>query len=453
MMNRQQPIKIGNAGGFWGDSLRAPARLLQQQPDLDFLTFDYLAEVSLSIMAIQREKGSGGYARDFIKVIASLAPLWKDGAHVKIISNAGGLSPRECAQACHEVLEKAGLKKRIGIVEGDDVLSLLKDDAGSNLFRNLETKQSLMDIKDLLVTANAYLGAASIAQALALGADIVITGRVADPSLTVGPCLYHYGWNENDYHKLAGATIAGHLIECGTQATGGISTHWLGMPDKTNIGFPVVEVYEDGSSILTKPEGTGGEVSIRNTKEQLLYEIGDPARYLSPDATVSFLELQLSNDGANRVRISGAIGSAPPPTYKVSAAYRGGYRSEALLALVGPDVAKKATACGDIIHERVLQAGYELERYCVECIGTGALAQGVLPSSSAFNEGMLRISAADHRYEALECFSQEIAPLVTSGPQGITGYISGRPKIRPVFKFWPCLISKELKVNVCLYEP
>lgn len=451
-MGGQQPIKIGNAGGFWGDSPQAPERLLLQQPDLDFLTMDYLAEVSLSIMAIQREEGRAGYAQDFVSAIASLVPHWKKGARVKVVVNAGGLAPQACAQACQEVLAQAGLDKKIGIVEGDDVLSSLRQDPELDLYSNLDTKEPLQTVVGDLVTANAYLGAAPIAQALALGADIVITGRVADPSLTVGPCLYHYGWSVDDYQKIAGATIAGHLIECGTQATGGISTHWLDLPNKSNIGFPVVEVFEDGSSVLTKPSGTGGEVSIRTTKEQLLYEIGDPAKYLSPDATVSFLGLRLAQEGADRVRITGAIGSSPPPTYKVSATYRCGFRCDATLAITGPEAVRKAKECGQIVRERVRQAGFDLDKFRVECVGDDALAPGVLRLRHSSFECFLRLSAFDRRREALECFSREIAPLVTSGPQGVTGYIGGRPKIRRVFGYWPCLISKDLKVNVCLYK-
>lgn len=444
-------IKIGNASGFWGDSLTAPARLVKQQPDLDYLTLDYLAEVSMSIMAIQQKDPSKGYAGDFISVVASLIPLWKEGSCVKIITNAGGLHPKVCAEACQKLLSQAGLHKKIGVVSGDDVLPLLKANPGDALFCNLESQASLNTIDNLLMTANAYLGAAPIAKALALGADIVVTGRVADPSLTVGACLHHYQWAEEDYQKIAGATIAGHLIECGTQATGGISTHWLSIPGKACLGFPVVEVFEDGSCILTKPSGTGGEVSIRTTKEQLLYEIGNPACYLSPDATVSFLGLVLEDDGADRVRISGALGSAPPPTYKVSATYRSGYRADATLAIVGPEAVRKAETCGDIIRERVRMEGFDLEHFRADCIGSGALAPGVLRAASPLAECMLRISAADSRQEALECFAREIAPLVTSGPQGVTGYISGRPKIRQVFGYWPCLISRSIKVNVCLH--
>jgi hypothetical protein len=450
----RSPLKIGNASGFWGDSFLAPSWLAAQQPDLDFLTLDYLSEVSLSIMAIQKQKDSqAGYAQDFVKTIASLVPLWQKGCSLKVVANAGGLNPKGCAKACQEVLEHAGIKKTIGIVDGDDVLEILRKNPDDPLYNNLDSQQPLRTVLDKLVTANAYLGAAPIVQALCLGAEIVITGRVADPSLTVAPCLYHYQWRTDDYQRMAGATIAGHLIECGAQATGGISTHWLEVPDKAHLGFPIVEMHEDGSFVLTKSVLSGGEVSLRTVKEQLLYEIGDPARYLSPDVTVSFLELVLECQGGNRVLIKGAAGTPPPPAYKVSATYRSGFRCDGFLALAGPDIAAKAEACGDIMRERMRLAGFTLEQCRIECVGNGALAPGVLPAGSAMTEGMVRFSAADSRYEALDCFSKEIASLVTCGPPGTTGYISGRPKIRPVFGYWPCLVSRDIKVNACLYNP
>lgn len=437
-------IRIGNAQAFWGDSPGAPARLVAQQPDLDFLTLDYLSEVSMSIMAIQREKDSShGYARDFLDVIRSTIPFWNKGQHVKIVTNAGGLNPLGCAQACRKILSESKCTHlRIGVVDGDDVLPLLKTDPNS--FNNLESGRPLKDVTDRLVTANAYLGAEPIAEALLQGADIIITGRVADPSLTVGPCLAHFRWKEDAYSEIAGATVAGHLIECGTQVTGGMSTNWLTVPDPANIGFPFVEMHEDGSFVITKPKGTGGIVNEQTVKEQLLYEIGDPGAYLSPDATVSFLSLSLHEDGKDRILVKGAKGKPPPVSYKVSATYRDGYKTEGTLAIFGPDAHKKARRCGEIILERVRQAGFNIERSNIECLGSGAIVPGVLPSTS-YPEGLecfLRVSVADKNEQALECFAKEIAGLVTSGPQGVTGYTTGRPHVRPVFGYWPCLISR-----------
>lgn len=438
-------LKIGNAQGFWGDSPSAPARLVAQQPDLDYVTLDYLAEVSLSIMAIQREKDpKAGYARDFVDVVRSLIPLWKKGSRCKVVANAGGLNPMACAEACRKVLEEAGCPGiGIGVVDGDDVLPLLLNDRNNPFFANLETGESLAQVADRLVAANAYLGAKPIAEALKQGAQIVITGRVADPSLTVGPCLAHYGWALTDYDRIAGATVAGHLIECGTQVTGGISTNWLEIDDPAHIGFPVVEIDAEGGCVVTKPWQTGGRVDFCTVKEQLLYEIGDPGSYLSPDATVSILSLALEDAGLNRLRVSGAKGSPPPKTLKVSAAYRDGFKVEGMLSIIGPEAAKKARRAGEIVLQRVLEAGYELERSQIECLGYGDLVPGVVEQPPHLPECILRIAAADQRKEALECLAREIAPLVTSGPQGTTGYISGRPKIRPLFGFWPCLVSRD----------
>ena len=445
----QKPLKIGNAQGFWGDSPEAPARLLKQQPDLDYLTLDYLAEISLSIMAVQREKDpEAGYARDFLDVIRSLIPFWKEGSKVKIVTNAGGLNPKGCAQACAKILQEASLPLRVGVVSGDDVLEIIKSNPNEALCNNLDNNTPMRDMQGTLATANAYIGAKPIAEAVQMGADIIITGRVTDPSLTVGPCAAYYNWHWNDYDKLAGATIAGHLIECGTQATGGIWTHWLELCDPVNIGFPVVEVNQDGSCVLTKPPQTGGAVNLQVVKEQLLYEIGDPDNYLSPDVTVSFLSLQLEQIAQDRVLIKGAKGKAPPSTLKVSATYRDGYKAEGILALYGNQVCEKAASCGEIILKKVKLAGYDLERTCIESIGCGDLVPGITHGRKCAvpMECMLRVCVADKKYEAVECFVKEIASMVTSGPQGVTGYTSGRPHIRPIYAFWPCRIEPS-KVN------
>lgn len=439
-MNR--PVLIGNAQGFWGDSLRAAAQLVSQQPDLDYLTLDYLAEVSLSIMAIQREKDPKfGYARDFVDVVSSLIPFWEKGFRVKVVTNAGGLNPMGCAQACAEVLKKTqAAHLKIACIYGDDVLEILLKDFANPLYKNLENQEPLQVVKSKLVTANAYFGAKGIAEALERGADIVITGRVADPSLTVGPCIKHFGWSFSDYHRLAGATVAGHLIECGTQVTGGISTNWLSIEDKVNIGFPIVEVDDQGNCVVTKPKGTGGIVNEETVKEQLLYEIGDPGNYLSPDVTVSFLTVRVKEEGSNRVRVFGATGRAPPSTLKVSATFRDGFRAEGHLTVIGNEAEKKAELCGNILIERVRLMGFPLKRTRVECVANG-------------QQAALRVVAADANEKALEAFVQEFAPLVTSGAQGVTGYLSGRPKVRPVFGYWPCLIeSSKVSVKIEMLE-
>lgn len=436
-------IRIGNAQGFWGDSVDAPARLLRQQPDLDYLTLDYLAEVSLSILALQRSRDpEAGYARDFLDVVRQIIPLWRAGHPARVVCNAGGLNPEGCAAACAAVLRDAGIEKRIGIVSGDDVLPLLQADPDCETFRNGETGAPLPSVLDRLVTANAYIGAGPVAEALARGADIVVTGRVADPSLAVGIAMHEFGWGAGDYDRLAAATVAGHILECGAQACGGISTHWLDLPDPANMGFPVVELGEDGALAVTKPAGTGGEVSTWTVKEQLLYEIGDPANYLSPDCRVDFSVLSVEDIGRDRVRVRGARGAAPTAFYKVSATYGDGYRASGTLTIFGRDAVAKARRCGEIIFERLRQAGYEYPRKQIECLGANACAPGLLAAPDLL-ETVLRVSVAHPDRAAVERFAREIAPLVTSGPQGTTGYAGGRPKPTPVFAYWPCLIARD----------
>ncbi len=441
-------LRIANAQGFWGDSPTAAADLAAQSPTLDYITLDYLAEVSMSILAKQRDRDPGlGYARDFLDVVQSLITVWKTGRRLRIVTNAGGLNPRACANACLDLLRKSNCPPlKIGIVTGDDVLPNLRaaHAAGKETaeFSHLETHAQLDTVIARLTTANAYLGAAPLVEALNAGADILITGRVADPSLTVAPCISHFKWNLNDYNKIAGATVAGHLIECGTQVTGGISTDWLTI-DNANIGFPIVEVEADGSCVVTKPDHTGGEVTARTVKEQLLYELGDPANYLSPDATVSFLTLQVNEQGQNRVRASNSTGRAPPPTYKVSATYRTGYRAAGTLTIVGQNAVAKARRCGEIIRDRLRAASAEPAQFIVECLGSGDATAGVAGRRDDLFETVLRIAVSDPDKSIVERFTREMTPLITSGPQGTTGYAEGRPAVREVFGYWPTLIPRE----------
>jgi hypothetical protein len=444
-------IRIGNAQAFWGDRSDAAAELLGLEPDLDYLTLDYLAEVSMSILALQRERdSSAGFARDFVDVVRSLAPYWTAGGRCRLIANAGGLNPRGCAEACREALEKAGCRAmKIGVVTGDNVLEEVRTPGewGSSQFQNLDSGESIDEIRDRLVTANAYLGAMPILEALNRDAEIVITGRVADPSLTLAPCLWQFGWSVDDFDRLAGATVAGHLIECGTQVTGGISTDWLDVPDVTHIGFPIVEIAEDGSCIITKARGTGGCVNAMTVKEQLLYEIGDPANYLSPDVGVSFLSLHVEDLGDNRVKVSGAKGKPRPEMYKVSATYRDGYRAAGTLTMMGRNCVAKARRCGEAILHRVRKAGFELRDSVIECLGSGdgglEIVRQPNASSADFSEVVLRIAVEAGSRDAAEYFASEMMPFITAGPQGTTGYAEGRPRVHPVYRYWPCLIERD----------
>ncbi len=409
-------ISIGNAQGFWGDRDEASAELLQKNPSLNYLTLDYLAELSLSIMAIQKEKDpAGGYAKDFLRVIESLIPYWKAGSTVKVITNGGGLNPTGCAEAVDKLLKDAGIHKKIGVVSGDNVLDHF---TGENF-----------------ITANAYLGARPCVDALKLGAEIVITGRVADPSMTVAPAMFEFDWSDTQWNQIAAATVAGHLIECGPQLTGGIATHWLDLPDPANIEYPIVEIDKEGAFIAK-----GNYVSLKTVKEQLLYEIGDPGNYLSPDVTVSLLDIQLQ-EVANGIKVTGVTGRPATSTYKVSATTRAGFKCEGTLAIVGKDAVAKARKSGQILLQRI-----QPQRSCVEVIGSGDLLPGILPRNDHLTEVVLRVAAADPDPKKLERFARQFAPFVTGGPPGITGYSTGRPKVRPQFGYNSRLIDKTLVV-------
>lgn len=447
-------IRVGNAQAFWGDRPAAALELLAQVPELDFLTLDYLAEVSMSILAIQRERDSGlGYAQDFVAVVSGLAGYWAAGGRCRLIANAGGLNPVGCAQACVAALQIAGCRPlKIGVAHGDNVLQLLQADNGSNvLFKNLDSQQPLSDVRARLVTANAYLGCDGIVQALQAGADIVITGRVADPSMVVACCVHAFGWNQHDWDRLAGATVAGHLLECGTQVTGGIATDWLDIQDPAHLGFPIAEIDPDGTCTITKSECSGGRVTEATVKEQLIYEIADPNGYLSPDATVSFLSLQVQQLGTNRVRVSGAKGRPCPPTLKVSATFRDGFRAAGMLTIFGPQAVIKAGRCGEIVLQRLRDAGHDFRDSIIECLGNTATVPTAAYSynSSDLLECVLRIAVESESKQSVEQFTRELMPLVTAGPQGTTGYAEGRPRVHEVFRYWPCLIEADT-VAACL---
>jgi len=444
-------IRIANAQGFWGDRNDAAAQVMEHDRDIDYLTLDYLAEVSMSIMAIQREKNpEWGYARDFLNVVRTLIPYWKEDAKVVLISNAGGLNPEACAKACMDILKEESCPLKLALVDGDDVLPVLQSEEGN--FTNLDSGKNISTVQDCLVTANAYLGAEGMLKALQEGAQLIITGRIADPSMAVAPCMHHYSLDWHDYDFLASATLAGHLIECGTQVTGGIWTEWLSIDSPENLGFPIVEIHEDASLIIGKVKNTGGVVNTATVKEQLLYEIGDPSAYLSPDVIVSIMDLSLEEVGKDRVQIRGAKGRAPSDQYKVSATYRDGFRAEGMLSIVGADAVKKGRRCGEVILKRLENAGLSPERYLVECLGAGDSVGGILPKGDPL-EIILRIAVADKNKEVLQYFSKELAPLVTNGAPGLSGYTSGRPKPRPIFGFWPCLIPKDkCKVTCQLFE-
>jgi hypothetical protein len=453
-------VRVANGAGFLGDSLTAPRRLVESA-SVDYLTIEHLAELTMSILARQREKDpQAGYAEDFIEIVRSLISSLKSQSQLKIIANSGGVNPPACAAAVSRVLVEAGLgDTSVGIVMGDDLHDMVQMAASDSLqdrmalilasgggLCNLDTGESLSSLGcEKIVSANAYLGAKPIVEALAGGARIVITGRVADASLTVAPLMHEFDWAWDDLNRVASATVAGHLIECGAQVTGGYSVDWQRYT-LADVGYPIAEVTPVGDVVITKPLGSGGAVNFRTVAEQLVYEIGDPRHYLTPDIDCDFTTVRVTDLGNDRVQVSGASGQTATDSYKVSLAYRDGFMASGQLLVYGLDCVEKAQACGEMILQRVKLAGFSLARTNIELLGYGAGVPGAWfwRKYQPPGEVVLRISVHDSNRAAVEAFTREIAPLITSGPAGLAGYASGRPQVRPVFAYWPTLIPKSL---------
>ncbi|MFM2095491.1 MAG: hypothetical protein RIS70_2615 [Planctomycetota bacterium] len=445
-------LRIANGAGFLGDSLDAPRRLVESA-EVDYLTIEHLAELTLSILAYQRSKDpNAGYATDFLDIIESLCPSLASQSQLHIVANSGGMNPEGCARAVGKLLVQHGFGDlQLGVVTGDDLLHEIDGLRKQGCeFRNLDTGQPLSELTEPVVSANAYLGAKPIADALQRDARIVITGRVADASLTVGPTMHRFGWSWTDWDKLAAASVAGHLIECGAQVTGAYSNRWREMR-LADVGYPIAEIESDGQTVITKPAGTGGVVDRRSVIEQLIYEIGDPRHYLTPDVDVDFTSVEVADLGNDRVRVTGACGAAAPRNYKVSLAYRAGYTSSGQLLVYGEDAVEKAQACGEMILERLAKAGWRPAHANIELLGAGAAVprQPDVAQSSNAEEVMLRVTVRDPRREAVERFTKEFAPLITSGPSGLAGYATARSPVRPVMAYWPTLVPREL-VTACV---
>jgi hypothetical protein len=434
-------VRIGNGCGFWGDNLDAPI-VLAERGQLDYLTLEYLAELTMSILALQKQRNpDAGYATDFLDVLERLNPFLQQQPNLKIVTNAGGMNPAACAARARALLDKVGLHDRkVAVVSSDDLMPHLDNLlAAGHAFNNLDTGEPLAAIRPRLVSANAYLGSRPIAEALRLGASVVITGRVADASLTVGPAAHEFGWEWHDWDRLAAATVAGHLIECGAQATGGLWCNWQETGDYGNIGYPIAEMADHGTFTLTKPPQTAGAVNRETVAEQLLYEVGDPAAYLTPDVTADFTSVALTEAERDVVRVENAKGKPATDTYKVSIAYRDGYFASGNLVIAGSQAVLKARRCGEAVFERLRRAGIDLQHKNVECLGAGECVPGAAADPP---EVVLRLTVRDARKAVVERFTKELAPLVTSGPPGVTGYTTGRPSVREVFAYWPALVAK-----------
>ena len=439
-------IRIAAGQGFWGDLPDAPVRQVQGG-SIDYLILDYLAEVTMSIMQKQKARDhTAGYARDFVPLMKQILPACVD-RDIKVIANAGGVNVEGCAGAVREAARDLGLqgKLKIGIVTGDDILDRINDLLGRGIeLRNMDTGERLATVRDRIQSANAYLGAQPIVEALNEGSQIVITGRATDTGLTLAPMIHEFGWATDDWDKLAAGTIAGHIIECGAQCSGGNCQYeWQTIPDLANVGFPIVEASSDGTFVITKHEGTGGRVNVPSVKEQLVYEMGHPREYITPDCVADFTTIHLADDGADRVRAFGIRGRAATDSLKISISYSAGYKAVGTLVYAWPAAYEKAKAADGILRARLDRLGLRFDEIMTELVGANA-THGTLAGepSPDLAEVQLRVGVRGNDRSVIERFTKEIAPLILTGPPAVTGFAGGRPKVEEIVAYWPALIPK-----------
>lgn len=448
-------IKIASGQGFWGDLIDAPY-VQVTKGKVDYLVMDYLAEVTMSILQKQKNRNPKlGYAKDIPELMKRILPVCKEKG-TKIITNGGGVNPIACAEAVLDVAKNLGISKlKIAVVLGDDIKDRIDEivNSGSGL-NNMETDEPIVTVKDKILSANVYFGALPIVEGLKAGADIVITGRTTDTGLTLAPMIYEFGWDKNNYDLMSAGTVAGHILECGAQSSGGnFLGNWQSIPNMAEVGFPIAEAYPNGEFIITKHPNTGGRVSFETVSEQLVYEIGDPEAYITPDCVADFTSIKLENLGGDRVKVYNIKGKKATDFYKVSCSYSSGFSASASLTYSWPQALTKAKAADEILRKRLENLGLTFDEIRTEFIGYnschGPLSKVI--DEEELNEIMLRVGVRSQDYGSVERFGKEIAPLILTGPPSVTGFAGGRPKPSEVVAYWPALIPKQLvqpEVNI-----
>jgi hypothetical protein len=444
----KEKIRIASGQGFWGDLIDAPVWQVKHG-EIDYLVMDYLAEVTMSILQKQKNKNPNlGYAKDIPHLMRRILPDLKEKGF-KVITNGGGVNPVACANAVFDVARELGISGlKIAVVLGDDIRERIDEiiEQGA-LLENMETGEPITTVKDKLLSANVYFGAFPIVEALRNGADIVITGRTTDTGLTLAPMIYEFGWDKDNYDLMAAGTVAGHILECGAQSTGGnFLGDWQKVPNFAQIGFPIAEAYPNGDVVITKHESLGGMVTFETVAEQLVYEIGDPTEYITPDCVADFTSIKLEDLGNNRVKVYDVKGKPETEFYKVSASYDSGYSAVGQLTYSWPQALTKAKAADKILRERLDNLGLHFDEIRTEFIGYDS-CHGPLSTKldeDLINEVVMRVAVRSQDKSAVERFGKEIAPLILTGPPSVTGFAGGRPRPSEVVAYWPALIPKKL---------
>ena len=448
-------LRVASGQGFWGDWLEAPVRQVEGGP-IDCLMMDFLAEVTMSILQKQKARDPAlGYARDVVPMLERILPAVM-ARGIRVTTNAGGVNPDACAAAIAEVGRRLGLggKLRIGVVTGDDILPRLDELLARGIpLADMDSGRPLGAVRRDVLSANAYLGAWPVVRALTEGAQVVVTGRVTDTGLTLAPLIHRFGWGARAWDLLAAGTIAGHVIECGAQCSGGnYLAGWPGVPALEDVGYPIVEADADGSFVVTKHPGTGGAVTVASVTEQLVYEMGDPREYITPDCVADFTTIRLAQEGPDRVRVSGVRGRPATDMLKVSISYAAGYKAVGTLVYAWPDALAKAQEADRVLRARLDRLGLAFDETLTEFVGWNA-THGPLSGAPApdLPEVQLRFGVRASARGPVERFTRELAPLILNGPPSVTGFAGGRPKVEEIVAYWPALVPKaEIRPEVKL---